>query len=190
MSEIRVEAIHIHPVKSCRRIEVDEASVLSTGLAHDREWQIVDADGVCVTQRNQPSLATVGTALDGDDVILSASGCGSITLSAQDASSVTVLPLVGRRPVNCVDGGDEAEAGVHQETGGRRRPHAQTDGDSDVTAGAATSAPGAEDAVRAKLKDFARASAKAERHVSELQAASRTKLSQRLAERRRGRDSM
>ena len=45
MSEIRVEAIHIHPVKSCRRIEVDEASVLSTGLAHDREWQIVDADG-------------------------------------------------------------------------------------------------------------------------------------------------
>ena len=46
MSEIRVEAIHIHPVKSCRRIEVDEASILSTGLAHDREWQIVDPRAV------------------------------------------------------------------------------------------------------------------------------------------------
>ena len=108
MSEIRLEAIHIHPVKSCRRIEVDEANVLSTGLAHDRQWQIVDAEGGCVTQRNQPSLATVETALDGDDVVLSAAGYGSVTLSVDDAESVTVLPLVGRRPVNGVDGGDEA----------------------------------------------------------------------------------
>ena len=81
MSEIRVEAIHIHPVKSCRRIEVDEAAIVATGLAHDRQWQIVDAEGGCVTQRNHPSLATIETALDEDDVILSASGCDSVTLS-------------------------------------------------------------------------------------------------------------
>ncbi|HIF65880.1 MAG TPA: hypothetical protein EYQ34_04665, partial [Acidimicrobiia bacterium] len=37
MSEIRVEEIHIHPVKSCRRIEVDEIEIVATGLAHDRE---------------------------------------------------------------------------------------------------------------------------------------------------------
>ena len=104
MTEIRVEAIHIHPVKSCRRIEVDEAAIVATGLAHDRQWQIVDTEGGCVTQRNHPSLATIETALDGDDVILSASGCGSVTLSTRDASSVTVLPLVGRRPVEGVDG--------------------------------------------------------------------------------------
>ena len=127
MSEIRVEAIHIHPVKSCRRIEVDEASVLSTGLAHDREWQIVDADGVCVTQRNQPSLATVETALDGDDVILSTSSSGSVTLSVDDASAVTVLPLVGKRPVNGVDGGDEAAAWISDFLGGIYRFAAVTD---------------------------------------------------------------
>ena len=79
MSEIRVEAIHIHPVKSCRRIEVDEAAIVTTGLAHDRQWQIVDTEGGCVTQRNHPSLATIETALAGDDVILSASGRGSVT---------------------------------------------------------------------------------------------------------------
>ena len=70
MTEIRVEAIHIHPVKSCRRIEVDEAAIVATGLAHDRQWQIVDTEGGCVTQRNHPSLATSETALDGNDVIL------------------------------------------------------------------------------------------------------------------------
>ena len=127
MTEIRVEAIHIHPVKSCRRIEVDEAAIVATGLAHDREWQIVDAEGGCVTQRNHPSLATIETALDGDDVILSASGCGSIPLSAQDASSVTVLPLVGRRPVNCVDGGDEAAAWISDFLGETHRFAAVTE---------------------------------------------------------------
>ena len=69
MTETRVEAIHIHPVKSCRRIEVDEAAILTTGLAHDREWQIVDDEGGSVTQRNHTSLATIETDLDGDDVI-------------------------------------------------------------------------------------------------------------------------
>lgn len=127
MSEIRLEAIHIHPVKSCRRIEVDEANVLSTGLAHDRQWQIVDAEGGCVTQRNQPSLATVETALNGDDVIMSAAGCGSVTLSINDAESVTVLPLVGKRPVNGVDGGDEAATWISDFLGGTHRLAAVTD---------------------------------------------------------------
>ena len=31
MSDVRVEAIHIHPVKSCRRIEVEQADVIATG---------------------------------------------------------------------------------------------------------------------------------------------------------------
>ena len=108
MSEIRVEEIHIHPVKSCRRIEVDEAKVVATGLAHDREWQIVDAEGSCVTQRKRASLATISTALDGDSVVLSAPEHGSTPLNLDGASPVTVLPLVGRRPVNGVDGGDDA----------------------------------------------------------------------------------
>ena len=64
MSDVRVEAIHIHPVKSCRRIEVEQADVIATGLKHDREWQIVDENGECVTQRKHKILATVETALD------------------------------------------------------------------------------------------------------------------------------
>ncbi|MDP7068830.1 MAG: MOSC N-terminal beta barrel domain-containing protein [Acidimicrobiales bacterium] len=126
MSEIRVEAIHIHPVKSCRRIEVDTAEIVATGLAHDREWQIVDGEGNCVTQRNRPELATVETTVDDDDVILSASGRGSVKLSTKDAPPVTVLPLVGRRPVNAVDGGDEAAAWISDFLDGVHRLAAMT----------------------------------------------------------------
>jgi len=112
MSEIPVEAIHIHPVKSCRRIEVGEAEIVATGLAHDREWQVVDNDGACVTQRKHASLATIETALDGDTIVLSAPEHGSTTLSRDGAPPVTVLPLVGRRPVAGVDAGDEAAAWI------------------------------------------------------------------------------
>ena len=127
MSEIRVEEIHIHPVKSCRRIEVDEMEILATGLAHDREWQIVDAEGACVTQRKYPSLATIETALDGDTVVLSASGRDSTTLSRDGALPVTVLPLVGRRPVNGVEAGDEAAAWISDFLGDEHRFAAVTD---------------------------------------------------------------
>ena len=121
MHEVRVEEIHIHPVKSCRRIEVEHADIIATGLAHDREWQIVDSDGNCVTQRNRPELATVDTALDGDEVTLSTPEHGSVKLSTQGAASVTVLPLVGRRPVSAVDGGDEAAAWISDFLGDAHR---------------------------------------------------------------------
>ncbi len=127
MSEIRVEEIHIHPVKSCRRIEVDEIEIVATGLAHDREWQIVDAEGACVTQRKYASLATIETALDGDTVVLSAPGRDSTILSRDGALPVTVLPLVGRRPVNGVDAGDEAAAWISDFLGDEHRFAAVTD---------------------------------------------------------------
>ena len=99
MRDVRVEAIHIHPVKSCRRIEVEQAGVIATGLKHDREWQIVNENGECITQRKHKILATVETALDGDTVLLSANGNGSTILSRQHATEVSVQHLVGRRPV-------------------------------------------------------------------------------------------
>ena len=121
MSDVRVEAIHIHPVKSCRRIEVEEADVVATGLKHDREWQIVDESGACITQRKHKILATVDTALDGDTVLLSAASNGSTILSREQATEVSVQHLVGRRPVAAVDGGDEAANWISELIGERCR---------------------------------------------------------------------
>ncbi len=104
MSDVRVEAIHIHPVKSCRRIEVEQADVIATGLKHDREWQIVDENGECVTQRKHKILATVETALAGETGLLSANGNGSTIWSREQAAEVSVQHLGGRRPVAAVYG--------------------------------------------------------------------------------------
>jgi uncharacterized protein len=65
-----VAALHVYPVKSCAGIALEQARVLPTGLEHDREWMVVDANGAFLTQRELPRLALIGTALDARELTL------------------------------------------------------------------------------------------------------------------------
>lgn len=70
-----VSAIYIYPVKSTYRVPVDEAEVEPWGLAGDRRWVVVDAEGVFVTQRRQQRLATIrATREPGGGLLLTAPG--------------------------------------------------------------------------------------------------------------------
>lgn len=60
---IRITALNIYPVKGCRGIAVDSARVAATGFEHDREWLITRADGRFMTQRENPRLALIETAV-------------------------------------------------------------------------------------------------------------------------------
>lgn len=60
---IRITALNIYPVKGCGGIAVDSARVAATGFEHDREWLITRADGRFMTQRENPRLALIETAL-------------------------------------------------------------------------------------------------------------------------------
>jgi uncharacterized protein YcbX len=63
---IRITALNIYPVKGCRGIALDSARVAATGFEHDREWLITRPDGRFMTQREQPRLALIETALTGE----------------------------------------------------------------------------------------------------------------------------
>jgi uncharacterized protein YcbX len=54
---MRIASLHTYPIKGCRRLDHDEATVEPWGLAGDRRWMLVDADGVGITQRILPALA-------------------------------------------------------------------------------------------------------------------------------------
>jgi len=55
---LRLVALNVYPVKSAAGISVDAWPVDEFGLAHDRRWAAVRADGrVCLTQRDLPRLA-------------------------------------------------------------------------------------------------------------------------------------
>ncbi len=71
---MRLTGIWIHPIKSCRGIAVAESRVVARGLEHDRRFMVVDDRGHFLTQRQLPELATIGTAIDRDAIVLSRRG--------------------------------------------------------------------------------------------------------------------
>ncbi len=72
--QVRIDSLHVYPVKSCAGIDVAEALVIETGLEFDRAWMLVDARGQFVTQRNLPRLALVRTELKTFELVLRAPG--------------------------------------------------------------------------------------------------------------------
>lgn len=72
-----LSAIAIYPIKSCRGIALTEAKVERRGIAHDRRFMVVDAQGQFITQREEPRMALVDVAIAVDVLRVSAEGGGS-----------------------------------------------------------------------------------------------------------------
>ena len=69
-----LSALHVHPVKSCAGIAVEEALLVETGLDLDRAWMVVDERGEMLTQRRLPRLALVQPTLRHGEMVLRAPG--------------------------------------------------------------------------------------------------------------------
>lgn len=69
-----VQALYLHPVKSCAGIALSRSLLVETGLEFDRAWMLVDAHNQFVTQRELPQLARVQPSLRHDDLVLRAPG--------------------------------------------------------------------------------------------------------------------
>lgn len=77
----RIEQLFIYPVKSCAGLALQDAELTDTGLALDRAWMVVDAQGAFVTQREAPQLALVQPQLRGDQLVLRAPGMLALYLN-------------------------------------------------------------------------------------------------------------
>lgn len=62
--------LYRYPVKSCRGERLTAGTVEPWGLAGDRRWMIVDADGGPVTAREYPQLVLVSPRRSGDAIRL------------------------------------------------------------------------------------------------------------------------
>lgn len=59
----RISALYVYPVKSARGIALEDAVLTAAGLAEDRRWMIVGANGRCITQRELPRMALMVPSL-------------------------------------------------------------------------------------------------------------------------------
>jgi uncharacterized protein YcbX len=122
----RIAALHIHPVKSCRRIEVDEVEVGRHGIVGDREWQVVDADGAFVSQRTHPELARVKPERTDAGVTLRCDGMPDLDVVRPPSVDRTATTFTGPVPVG--DAGDDAAAWFSELLSAPSRLVAMTEG--------------------------------------------------------------
>lgn len=82
---VTLAALNIYPVKGLKGIALTESRCTDRGLEHDRRWMVVDADGVFLTQREHPRMATVWTDIAGDELVLSAPDVGEVAVPLDPA---------------------------------------------------------------------------------------------------------
>jgi uncharacterized protein YcbX len=104
---IRITALNVYPVKGCRGIALDSARIAATGFEHDREWLIVRPDGRFMTQREEPRLALIETALTGNALQLRVPG-GAALSTPFDAQGKEVEVTCWKDRCAAFDAGDEA----------------------------------------------------------------------------------
>jgi len=109
---IRLDGIHLHPVKSTAVRPVLHADVEPWGLAGDRRWMVVDATGECVTAREEHRLLTVRADTVATDPGMSAalrlSAPGRAPLEVEEPLGSPVPVTVHGRPLEGVAAPEEA----------------------------------------------------------------------------------
>jgi uncharacterized protein len=84
-SPIRIESLHIYPIKSCGGASLAESLLIETGLELDRAWMVVDSEGEFVSQREFPRMALVVPTVKQSEVVLRAPGMLTLHVPAESA---------------------------------------------------------------------------------------------------------
>ena len=77
---VTLAAINIYPVKGLKGVALTQSRCTERGLKHDRRWMVVDPEGMFLSQREHPSMATIWTDVDGAELRLSAPDAGEVTV--------------------------------------------------------------------------------------------------------------
>jgi uncharacterized protein YcbX len=104
-------SVHIYPLKGCRAVDLDQSDVEPWGLAGDRRWLLVDADGRFVSQREHPALARLVVRYGpGMDITASSAGYPSMRVAVPGASPEFLKVTVWGSTVLAAAAGPDADA--------------------------------------------------------------------------------
>ena len=71
---MKIESLWTYPVKSCAGVQQNKIEITKGGVRWDRQWMIVDENGVFLTQRQQPKMAQIQTVLSASALTLRIDG--------------------------------------------------------------------------------------------------------------------
>lgn len=116
----------IYPVKSCAAFKITKTAeswpLTDQGLQYDREWMIVDMNGMALTQKRCTDLCLVQPLIVEDQLQLRFNGRDSssfvsvpLSASAQAENSARCRSKVCRQPIEGFDCGDEVAIWLSQQ---------------------------------------------------------------------------
>ncbi|XP_071498842.1 mitochondrial amidoxime reducing component 2-like [Diadema antillarum] len=118
-----VSRIFVHPIKSCRGLEVTEADCVSLGISSDgvldRSFIIVDEEGRFITQRVYPSIALIIPTLSEDrrSLLINAPGMPTLQVPLAEQGGAVGDVRVFRLGLKGEDCGQEARQWLNQYLG-------------------------------------------------------------------------
>jgi hypothetical protein len=77
---MKIDALFVHPIKSCAAVAVTESRLTARGLQHDRRWMVTDAGGRFLSQRERPEMALVRLAIEEQRLIVARDGMPLLSL--------------------------------------------------------------------------------------------------------------
>jgi uncharacterized protein YcbX/ferredoxin-NADP reductase len=106
MTAIRIESLHMYPLKSGAGQAVETARLEPEGLVGDRRMMVVDGEGNCITARKISKLMQLRTHLDGDEVVLTAPGMPVLAFARVSLRRSDTVTIWGDSVI-ALDAGDE-----------------------------------------------------------------------------------
>lgn len=91
--EVSVTGLYVYPVKSMRGIARARATLAPSGFEWDRQWMIVNAGGVFLTQRTHPQLARIVPQVTADALVLNAPGLSALSVPLDAAGARTAVRI-------------------------------------------------------------------------------------------------
>ncbi|MFD6950178.1 molybdenum cofactor sulfurase [Nocardiopsis sp. TSRI0078] len=119
---VRIAELVHYPVKGCAGTSVRTAEMTPAGIAHDRTFMVVDADGRFRSQRNDPRMALVraGVGADGARLRLDLDGLGPVEVAVAPEGPRLDVTVHGQRFTG-VDQGPEAAGWLSEALGAPSR---------------------------------------------------------------------
>jgi uncharacterized protein YcbX len=99
---VNITGLFSYPIKSCGALSHDSITVTELGLEHDRQWMLVDAEGLFISQRKHPGMALIQPRITGQQLTVEAPGMS--VLDIPDAAGQTVDVQVWKDQLTAAEG--------------------------------------------------------------------------------------
>jgi len=104
-----VTDLFVYPLKSARGIACPRLRLGATGFEADRQWMLVNAHGVFLSQRTHPQLACIVPEFDADELVLHAPGLPPLRLPCRCSGERLAVRVHQDHCVGLDEGAEAAE---------------------------------------------------------------------------------